>query len=90
LDAAWEFYRDHPLEIQQSIWLNDAAANLPEGSPVPAAIIVAGRLLGLDDTAICNAFDPPLSLKDLSAAWDEYRTDPLRIDRDIAAVRRAG
>src|ERR1700722_11645215 len=68
LDAAWEFYSNNPLEIEQSIWLNDTSVNIPEGSAVPAAIIVAGKLLGLDDAAICEAFDPPLSKEDLSAA----------------------
>jgi uncharacterized protein (DUF433 family) len=87
LDAAWAFYRDNALEIEQSIWLNDTAANIPDGSPVPAAVIVAGQLLGLEDNAIREAFDPPLSAEDLSAAWEEYRANPQRVGRDIALVR---
>lgn len=90
LDAAWAYYRDNPVEIEQSIWLNDTAGNIPDGSPVPAAIIVAGRLLGLEDIVIQEAFDPPLSPDDLSAAWEEYRANPQRIGRDIALVRQAG
>ncbi len=90
LDAAWEFYRDNSLEIEQSIWLSDTAANIPEGSPVPASVIIAGRLLGLDDAVIQAAFDPPLSAAELAAAWKEYRADPQRVGRDIASARQAG
>jgi len=90
LDAAWEYYRNNPIEVEQSIWLNDTAANVSEGIPPPAAIIVAGRLLGLDTNTICEAFDPPLSTDAVSAAWDEYRDDPTRINRDLASIRQAG
>jgi len=90
LNAAWAFYRNNPVEIEQSIWLNDTAANIPNGSPVPAAVIVGGRLLGLEDAAIREAFDPTLSEEDLAAAWEEYRADPQRIGRDIAMIRQAG
>src|SRR5690348_2250639 len=69
LDAAWDYYRNNPVEIEQSIWRNDTAANVPAGAAVPAAVIVAGQLLGLDDEAICEAFDPPLTPADVSAAW---------------------
>ncbi len=60
LDAAWDYYRDNPVEVEQTIWLSDTAANVSDGAPVPAAVIVAGRLLGLDDATIREAFDPPL------------------------------
>jgi uncharacterized protein (DUF433 family) len=90
LDAAWDYYRENPVEIEQSIWLNDTAANVPDGTPVPAAVIVAGRLLGLDDAAIREAFDPPLTPDALAAAWAEYRAEPTRIGRVLGAIRLAG
>jgi uncharacterized protein (DUF433 family) len=90
LDAAWDYYRDHPVEIEQSIWLNDTAANVPDGAAVSAAVIVAGRFLGLDDATIREAFEPPLSQGAIDAAWAEYRADPARIGRDLAALRPAG
>jgi uncharacterized protein (DUF433 family) len=90
LDAAWDYYRDNPVEIEQAIWLNDTAANVPDGSPVPAAVIVAGRLLGLDDATIRDAFEPPLTQEAVSAAWAEYRANPGRVGRDLAALRQAG
>lgn len=90
LDAAWEYYQHHPVEIEQSIWLNDTAANVPDGISPPAAVIVAGRLLGLDDDAIREAFEPPLTPEQVSAAWAEYRAEPVRVGRDLAALRQAG
>jgi uncharacterized protein (DUF433 family) len=90
LAAAWDYYRDNPVEIEQSIWLNDTAANVPDGSPVPAAVIIAGRLLGLDDATIREAFEPPLPQDAVAAAWAEYRADPARIARDLAALWQVG
>jgi S1-C subfamily serine protease/uncharacterized protein (DUF433 family) len=86
LDAAWDYYRDNPIEIEQSIWLNDTAANVPAGVPVPAAAIVAGRLLGLDGAAVRGAFDPPLPEDAIATAWAEYRADPARIRRASGAT----
>jgi uncharacterized protein (DUF433 family) len=76
LDAAWDYYRENPLEIERDIWLNDTAANIPEGEPIPTSVIVEGKLLGLDDTTIREAFDPPLAEEAVGAAWREYRADP--------------
>jgi uncharacterized protein (DUF433 family) len=76
LDAAWEYYRENPLEIGRAIWLNDTAANVPEGEPVPASVIVEGKLLGLDDATIREAFDPTLAEEAVDAAWRAYRADP--------------
>lgn len=90
LDAAWEYYQHNPVEIEQSIWFNDTAANVPDGISPPAAVIVAGRLLGLDDDAIREAFEPPLTQEQVSAAWAEYRAEPARVGRDLAAFRHAG
>src|ERR1700730_11720071 len=72
LDAAWDYYRDNPVEVEQTIWLSDTAANVPDGAPVPASVIVAGRLLGLADATIREAFEPPLTQDAVAAAWDEY------------------
>jgi uncharacterized protein (DUF433 family) len=79
LDAAWDYYRDHPLEIERAIWLNDTAANVPDGAPVPASVIVEGKRLGLDDATIRDAFDPPLAEEAVAIAWREYRADPTRV-----------
>jgi uncharacterized protein (DUF433 family) len=77
LDAAWEYYQHYPVEIEQSIWLNDSAGNVRDGVPPPAAVIVAVQLLGLDDVAICEAFEPPLTPEQVAAAWAEYRAEPV-------------
>ncbi len=58
LDAAWDYYREHPVEIEQAIWFNDTAADVPDGQAPPAWVIVAGRLLGLTDAEIQSAFEP--------------------------------
>ncbi len=90
LDAAWDYYQKNPLEVEQTIWLSDTAANVPDGTPVPAAVIVAGRLLGLDDATIREAFEPPLPQEAIAAAWAEYRADPGRVGRELATLHRAG
>jgi uncharacterized protein (DUF433 family) len=68
LDACWDYYRDHPLEIEQCIWFNDTAANVPDGTPPPAWVLVSGRLLGLTDDQIRESFEPPLPAAALAAA----------------------
>jgi uncharacterized protein (DUF433 family) len=90
LDACWEYYRDHPVEIEQGIWFNDTAANIPDGAPPPAWGLVSGRLLGLTDDEIRESFEPPLTVADLAAAWAAYRADPAQVGRDIATHRLAG
>jgi uncharacterized protein (DUF433 family) len=90
LDAAWDYYRRHPVEVEQSIWENTVAANHPPGVPVPPWALVQARLLGMDDDRIREAFDLPLSASDLDAAWESYRRGPAQIDREIARHRLAG
>jgi uncharacterized protein (DUF433 family) len=90
LDACWDYYRARPVEIEQCIWFNDTAANVPDGMPPPAWVLVSGRLLGLADDDIRQSFEPPLAVADLAAAWDAYRADPARIGQDIARHRLAG
>ena len=77
LDAAWDYYRERPVEVEQAIWFNDTAANVPDGQVPPAWVIVAGRMLGLTDADIQSAFEPALSPTDLTAAWDTFRADPV-------------
>jgi uncharacterized protein (DUF433 family) len=68
LDASWEYYREQPVEIEQAIWFNDTAADVPDGQVPPAWVIVSGRLLGLSDAEIQSAFEPTLTPNDLAAA----------------------
>ncbi len=83
LDAAWEYYRSNPVEIEQAIWFNDTAANVPDGVRPPVWVVVSGRMLGLSDDEIREAFEPPLSWADLEAAWAEYRIDPRQVSREM-------
>lgn len=90
LDAAWDYYREHPVEIEQAIWFNDTAANVPDGQAPPAWVIVSGRLLGLTDADIQSAFEPALTPTELAAAWDTFRADPAGLGREMARHRLAG
>jgi uncharacterized protein (DUF433 family) len=90
LAAAWAYYQAVPLEIERLIWLNDTAANVPAGTSPPASVIIAGKQLGLSDAEVMEAFDPLLTPASLSAAWQVYLAAPAEVEREIAAVRRAG
>jgi uncharacterized protein (DUF433 family) len=90
LDAAWEYYRQNPLEIEQAIWHSVASLNVPPGAPVPPWVIVSGRLLGLTEEEVRDAFDPPLTPADVAAAWKAYRADPDGVGRAIAGHWLAG
>ena len=83
LDACWDYYRKHPIEVEQSIWFNDTAANVPDGTPPPARVLVVGCILGLTDEQICESFDPPVTPADVAAAWTAYRADPRELGRGI-------
>ena len=67
LEAAWAYYQHAPLEIEQLIWLNDTAADVPAGTPPPTSVIIAGKRLGLSDADVMAAFDPPLTPAALAA-----------------------
>ena len=56
VDAAWDYYREHPVEVEQAIWFNDTAADVPDGQAPPAWVVAAGRLQGLTDGEIQSAF----------------------------------
>jgi uncharacterized protein (DUF433 family) len=90
LDAGWEYYRANPVEIERAIWVNDVAGNVPIGHAPPAAVLVAGKLLGLSDDDVAAGFDPPATAAQIAAAWHAYRADPPRVDRELATLRRAG
>jgi uncharacterized protein (DUF433 family) len=89
LPAAWEHFRLHPAEIERDIWTNTVAANQAPGTPIPPWSVVYARLIGMTDDQIRTAFEPPLSVTDLDAAWEQYRRNPQQIDRDIARHRLA-
>jgi uncharacterized protein (DUF433 family) len=90
LDAAWSYYRENPVEIEQAIWFNDTSANVPDGESPPVWVIVSGRMLGLSDEAIRETFVPPLSADDLDRAWVAYRTDPKQVSLDVTTHRLVG
>ncbi len=56
LAAAWAYYQREPLEIEQLIWLNDTAGNVPVGAAPPAGVLIAGKQLGLSDADVMEAF----------------------------------
>lgn len=89
LDAAWDYYRRHAPEIDRDIWWQDTAANVPDGGPVPNAVILEGLLLGVDDATLRTAFDPPLTDAQVAAAWGEYRQRP-RPFGPVASLAAAG
>jgi uncharacterized protein (DUF433 family) len=89
LAAAWEYYRLHVDEIERDTWMNIVAAGQPSEEVVPAWAIVSGRLLGLSDETIRNAFDPPLAQANIDAAWESYRRNPRPIDEKIGRYRLA-
>lgn len=67
LEAAWDYFRKNNLEIEQALWLNRADF-VVRGRESLAAAVAEGRRLGLQDDAIKEAFDPPLTTAELSAA----------------------
>src|SRR5436190_423167 len=54
-DAAWDYYRQIPAEIEQAIWYHEIAGNQQPGARVPAAALIYGRLIGLSDAQIRDA-----------------------------------
>ena len=51
---------------------------------------MAGLLLGVPEAEIRDAFDPPLRVDRIAAAWDDYWRNPDQVEQDIARYRRAG
>ena len=69
LEAAWEYYRSNPGEIDRALWENEAAMVDPVGGNVPVTFLLRGRELGLSDAEIRDAFEPPLGQDVLDKAW---------------------
>jgi uncharacterized protein (DUF433 family) len=90
LDAAWDYYREHPVEIERAIWLNDTAANHDVGEPIASWVLVSGLLLGIAPEEIREAFDTPITDTELAAAWAAYRADPAGILMEVSRHRLAG
>jgi uncharacterized protein (DUF433 family) len=65
LDAAWEYYDQHPQEIEQALWENEACMVEPGGRDVPPDLVRRGRRLGMSDERIRTAFQPPLTQAEL-------------------------
>lgn len=84
LDAAWDYFRQRPVEVERAIWRNAVAARHPAGQPVPAWMLIQGKLLGLPEAELRQAFSPPLTQADLDAAWRAYREGPGQAHRQIA------
>ena len=75
--AAWDYYRENPLEIDRAVWWNDTAAT-PDGERARPEVLVAGLLLGLSGAEIVAGFEVPVTDAELDAAWQLYRQDPAR------------
>lgn len=84
LNAAQAYFRQNASEIEQQIWLNTVAANHPPDQQIPEWMLVQGRLLGLSEEDLCEAFEVPPSLEHLAAAWESYQKTPALIERQIA------
>lgn len=90
LQAAWDYYQHNANEVERSIWYNDVAGNIPEGTPPPAWVIVSGLQLGIPEDEVRDAFDPPLPPQAIGDAWAEYWRNRTNVERDIARHRQAG
>ena len=89
LKACWDYYQHHTNEIERDIWFNDPASNVPDGSPPPSWVIVAGLLLGIPEAEIRDAFEPPVTDEQIAAAWEVYWQNPADVEQNIARYRRA-
>lgn len=71
LEAAWDYARLNPLEIERNIWENQAVME-DHGGDRRLALIVRGWQLGMSDTMIGEAFSPSLSAADLQTFRRDY------------------
>jgi uncharacterized protein (DUF433 family) len=60
LQAAWDYYRAHPNEIERALWENEACMIEYDGGELPLEMIRRGHELGFTDDEIRDAFEPPL------------------------------
>jgi len=88
LDACWDYYRENALEIERDIWLNDTSAHQTATGRAPEWAIVSGLLLGIPESEVREAFDVPVSARDIADAWAAYRADPAGVERAIAGHPR--
>jgi len=70
LAVAWQYAKDHALEIDRSLWLNEACMVEWSGPDDLASMIRQGRQLGLDDEIIREAFSPAPSREEFDVAFD--------------------
>lgn len=73
LAVAWQYAKDHALEIDRSLWLNEACMVEWSGPGDLIRSISQGRQLGLDDEIIREAFYPPPSREEFDAALRTQR-----------------
>ena len=80
-DAAIEYARRNPQEIEQELWSNDDAYNIPNHSDPPLWVLARGRVLGIPDRDIIDTFDSPFDPTRIEVAWATYQADPGLLDR---------
>jgi uncharacterized protein (DUF433 family) len=68
LAAAWHYASTHAVEIEKSLWLNEAAMLRHDGTNVPPEFLRRGRQLGLTDQELREVFEPPLDQRFLDRA----------------------
>jgi uncharacterized protein (DUF433 family) len=83
LEAARDYYRNHPSEIDRVLWENRAAGTERQGQNVPVWLIVQGRQLGLADSTIRAAFDSPLTPAELDKAFSFAESNSAEVAADI-------
>ena len=65
LTAARIYAAAHPLEIDRALWENEACMIANDGSDIPPDFLRRGRQLGLTDSELREAFEPPLAQSEL-------------------------
>jgi uncharacterized protein (DUF433 family) len=75
LAVAWQYAKDHALEIDRSLWLNEACMVEWSGPDDLASTIRQGSQFGLSDQAIREAFDPPLTRDQFDGVLGMQRID---------------
>ena len=71
LEAAFQFARDNPVEIERAIWRNDTVMIDRGQNGHTSTVVRTGRDLGFTDDEIRESFEPPLSPAEFEAALAE-------------------
>jgi uncharacterized protein (DUF433 family) len=71
LEAAFQFARDNPIEVERAIWRNDTVMIDRGQNGHTSSVVRKGRDLGFTDDEIRESFEPPLSLAEFEAALAE-------------------